>query len=765
MSSTITLNLFALVASAAILLQLPTRLFELVEVANTPLSLLPFLLASLFLLLSAWSRPPPGVLTLTGHFMSWTVGGLFVAIDWLRNVGMFAEFVDRLLLDEERRSVLEPELFKLRSRYKKQQATLAQLDRDYSEACKEYKKRCRQVPSELWPRRQPGTFAAKYHDIDLTTEWSDDGVYTIVKMFYATDLKVVFLCAKVNELRSAILANDEHIRQLSTTLKGEQQAVLDLGKRIPEHKARLRREEAEEIRQAKIQKRTDSIWNYEKRRPYWFERAPQPPHRAPIPNFWEPSSQAIYHPVVAPISAPTPCFESEQNLAIYHPVVVPISAPAPCLEALFGCPQEALDMAEPVDVDMLDAPDLVEEDSDVSMMDVSMDVSIMDVEMAGPVVANNDEMVEVSYEPLFRQVPPVPALPALPFHPTPVSTVFADTAMEVEQEQPLLSLPEPLSIPVRPSAVPLAAAAAPKVNAQVTAANSGSRSSSSSFPLIDPRLFDAKFDLPLAVSSEAETGAVAEKLAPTPKPAVLPPPSPTQQQAGSPIPKVPIPALTQSTTPATINFDFVDSAPLETRRIAKPKSRIRRFQAQAPAAAPANAPAPVFPPASAPASAQAAQVNVPPAPVAAPQSSLSAPPSASDKGKGNASTSSLEAEPTCAEWDFVVLPGEILRALCEDWIQDCATFMSTSELCGNLSPRWIGNWKQSTLINLGGQLGQEIDEREYDQDDSASMVKVFFQYNLRRRMDGPDDNGKNAILRHVKGLAAKEGIDLGSVEI
>ena len=82
----------------------------------------------------------------------------------------------------------------------------------------------------------------------------------------------------------------------------------------------------------------------------------------------------------------------------------------------------------------------------------------------------------------------------------------------------------------------------------------------------------------------------------------------------------------------------------------------------------------------------------------------------------------------------------------------------------NVSPRWICRWKQDSLISLGKDMGPEKDEEEYDQDRAAFLVKQFFRAQLVRRLDGPVRDGKNAILRHVKDLAAKEGLDLGSVD-
>lgn len=65
---------------------------------------------------------------------------------------------------------------------------------------------------------------------------------------HATDLKAVFLLGKVEQLRSAVLANDDRIRQQSAALEEVQQAALDIVKRIREHRVKLYREEVESMR-------------------------------------------------------------------------------------------------------------------------------------------------------------------------------------------------------------------------------------------------------------------------------------------------------------------------------------------------------------------------------------------------------------------------------------------------------------------------------------------------------------------------------------
>ncbi|KAK4031387.1 hypothetical protein C8A01DRAFT_21380, partial [Parachaetomium inaequale] len=161
------LYLFALVVSAAVIVQLPTRLSELVEAVAEALFILALLVVASCTTIPFWSRRPPVLLTVTGYFAFWMVGSLAVVIDFggLCNVGWPA-VVDSLLRDEGLRSTLQTECIKLQSRFKKQQSTLAALSHDIAEVCKEHKRRCREFPTvfRFWPRRQPGIFPleAKY---------------------------------------------------------------------------------------------------------------------------------------------------------------------------------------------------------------------------------------------------------------------------------------------------------------------------------------------------------------------------------------------------------------------------------------------------------------------------------------------------------------------------------------------------------------------------------------------------------------------------
>ena len=182
MSSTGALRLLTAAAFVAVIFQLHTRLLELVLTAAEVLCFL--LLLSLLLLLvlplslltplfSAWSRPPPGtqgLLTVAGRFVFWTASRLFSATrSGLRCVRTFPEFVDRLLRQEELRSLLERELSTLRARYEKQEPALASLNHDILEVCKESDIFSGEFPAEICYRRRHGMPVATIRD----TEWAE----------------------------------------------------------------------------------------------------------------------------------------------------------------------------------------------------------------------------------------------------------------------------------------------------------------------------------------------------------------------------------------------------------------------------------------------------------------------------------------------------------------------------------------------------------------------------------------------------------------
>jgi hypothetical protein len=169
MSPTSALYLFVLAVSAAVIVQLPTRLSELVQAVAEALFFLALLVIASCMTLPFWSRPPPVLLTVTGYFAFWMVSSLAVVIDLVRNVGPPA-LLDSLLRDEGLRSRLQTECIKLQSRFKKQQSTIAALSHDIAEVCKEHRRRCREFPTvfQFWPRRQPEISAAKYQDVEWT---------------------------------------------------------------------------------------------------------------------------------------------------------------------------------------------------------------------------------------------------------------------------------------------------------------------------------------------------------------------------------------------------------------------------------------------------------------------------------------------------------------------------------------------------------------------------------------------------------------------
>lgn len=169
--SALQFNLLAFFALLAVIFQLPTRIHELVEAAGDVLLFLPLGGAVLFfVLLTCWNRPPPAFNLLADHLASWTVSGLLVAIDWLRAVGTFPDFVDDLLRNEELRSRLEPEYAKMRGRYKKQQQTIDALSIGIGAACSEYNKLRSDFSAVFLYRVRPRCpTRAKYQD----EEWSE----------------------------------------------------------------------------------------------------------------------------------------------------------------------------------------------------------------------------------------------------------------------------------------------------------------------------------------------------------------------------------------------------------------------------------------------------------------------------------------------------------------------------------------------------------------------------------------------------------------
>ncbi|KAL2159078.1 hypothetical protein VTH06DRAFT_2837 [Thermothelomyces fergusii] len=580
------LFVFALAALTALVLQLPTRLSELVQVAGDVLFLPSLLAVSCMALIPFWGRPPPALLTVAGHLLSWTVRISVVVIDFgACSVGLVLEIVDAILRDEECRSRLEL-------------------------AAK---------------RLQPAKVAS--------TRWTEPPL--LVKMFYATDMKTVFLSGKVKQLHTAVRLNQDRIRKLTAILKEEQQALDELIPRILRHKDKLRNEELEAERQLRAMERykrlrierhgSKPIWVEELYKKDWYRG------RGPLPD-------------------PIPLFRQEM-------VVQAPPSTASCRVQETG---RGLDVVE-VDAVMPDAPELIEADEDP-------DVSMHDVEASD--LANDIDMVDAPDD------SPLPLVP--------VPTTSTDAVMDVRSCD------------------------------------------------------DIDMSDSVAVRSSQREEAVPI-------------------QAPAPVEEVPVQAPANAALPMAISFDFQQIEINESRRIAKPRSRLRQRQTRVPAAASATAPAPAQP-----------QPVPPPVPAAPVVVAAQPKPSVDDKDKDTAATASADVgKPTDLTQTLgsVMLPGGVIRRLLEDWIEACATFMETSDLCANVSPRWIRSWKQSTFADLGEKLPADVEKAHMARENVAMLAKRFFQYNLLRRMDGPVKDGKNGILRHVKELAAREGIDLGEVDI
>lgn len=222
--------------------------------------------------------------------------------------------------------------------------------------------------------------------------------------------------------------------------------------------------------------------------------------------------------------------------------------------------------------------------------------------------------------------------------------------------------------------------------------------------------------------------AEANATAPAPVPAPVPSPPPSRS-----------PSLYLSPSPP----------PVAARRVyAKPKGKFAikarpqaadQAQAQAPAPAPLPTPAPL--PAPAP---------VAPAPLAA----------VSSKGKGK-EKAKPEFDPE--DCQYLILPLDQVRNVCERLLAGCASFMSGPPL--SLPQSWIGSWHQSTLNRLNSEPELKGNGEDFLHDQTVDFVGRFFAFNLRRRIDGPDDAGKNVVLAHLTELCKEEGIDLGLVVV
>ena len=208
-SSSAQFNGLAILAILAVALQLPTRIHELVEAAGDVLLFAPLGAAFLFfVLLTCWSRPPPAFNLLADHLASWTVSGLLVVIDWLRAVGTFPDFVDRLLRNEELRVTVSRDHAKMRSRYKKQQQTIDALSQGIGAACSEYNK-LRSDYTAVFPYRvRPRVPLARYQD----KKWSEP--HLLIKMCKFTRISYLsFVSPSASPIHLLSLACRVHRRR------------------------------------------------------------------------------------------------------------------------------------------------------------------------------------------------------------------------------------------------------------------------------------------------------------------------------------------------------------------------------------------------------------------------------------------------------------------------------------------------------------------------------------------------------------------------
>ncbi|KAK4131224.1 hypothetical protein BT67DRAFT_444991 [Trichocladium antarcticum] len=199
-------------------------------------------------LLSAWGRPPPSTLTIAAHSLSSVMCRLALFVrSTVRNVGLFPEHVDGLFRDEGRRSALASEYAKLRTEYDIQCQKIGTLNDAALEVCKERNHMSHDFESGrvFASRRRPCTHPVKHQEVSAWREPS-----TLAKLFQGKDLKVDFLSTCVDELRSAVLANPDLIRQAQSMLEAEEADLRRVvhgiaeGKRKAAHDQRVAEERA-----------------------------------------------------------------------------------------------------------------------------------------------------------------------------------------------------------------------------------------------------------------------------------------------------------------------------------------------------------------------------------------------------------------------------------------------------------------------------------------------------------------------------------------
>ncbi|KAL1840433.1 hypothetical protein VTJ49DRAFT_471 [Mycothermus thermophilus] len=456
---------------------------------------------------------------------------------------------------------------------------------------------------------------------------------------------------------------------------------------------------------------------------------------------------------------------------------------------------------------MLDAPALTEEKVLVPLVTGNQLVDAhMDIDAADFGTAASMEITDAPHEPLLSMGSVFSALPSLPPVQAPVSTAFADTPVEDENRSPFLAPPQPAvahsastsgptpvfapldntammvgnELPLVPTPEPVAAEPAPtfdpypvgpldntvKVGNGLPQLTAPEPVAAQPVPAFDPAPVSAALDdTAKKVTSQEQAAAPPEPVTITyPKrPAVrhfsgfsIAPPAPKEVPID---PALLDPALLEAPTPAPVNFglaapanapsnsaaaapvafsfDFSAPGPSTSPvRNAKRRSGARKTQAQAPAKAPAAAPAPVLP----------GSATMPPA---------------DPKGKGKATFTESTFEP---DFDYLVMNAQQWTDLATKWIHDCYNIMFTSPVFAAVDRNWMIMWRNKALRLLTTEFDGDLSDIEMDSEFLSSKTKRFFQLTMLES-GGPDADGRNAVLRHVKDLAAMEGIDVGVIEM
>ncbi|KAL2264904.1 hypothetical protein VTJ83DRAFT_7414 [Remersonia thermophila] len=135
-------------------------------------------------------------------------------------------------------------------------------------------------------------------------------------------------------------------------------------------------------------------------------------------------------------------------------------------------------------------------------------------------------------------------------------------------------------------------------------------------------------------------------------------------------------------------------------------------------------------------------------------------PQADPKGKGKAVFTQSKS---VSNFEYLVMDADTWKDLAGKWIQCCYDFMKTSPEFIGIEMNWKLMWRNKALRQLKGEYPGD-DYCELDSDLLESQTKRFFQ-RIMMESGGPDRDGRNAVLRYVKELAAMDGIDVGVIEM